>query len=72
MKKGLLALIIAPMLLLYGCGSAQSGEKVLSPEEFKQKISETEAGIVLDVRTQAEGQRRPRPSSNSLQAPQLR
>lgn len=54
MKKGLLALIIAPMLLLYGCGSAQSGETVLSPEDFKQKISETEAGVVLDVRTAGE------------------
>lgn len=54
MKKGLLAVIVAPMLLLYSCGRGQSGETVLSPEEFKQKISETEAEVVLDVRTAGE------------------
>lgn len=54
MKKGFLALIVTPLLFLYSCGRGQSGETVLSPEDFKQKISETEAGIVLDVRTTGE------------------
>ena len=54
MKNKLLLIIIAPMLLLYSCGMGQSGDKVLTPQEFKQQLSETEGGVLLDVRTPGE------------------